>query len=934
MSSMEQFEVGHHAPKRGDSQESKALCAGEILVKGKTHRIPQGAEWNGTSFDSGLTQHFLWSLRWLDPLRREATGFESAEADCWRRVVADWADSEVANDVTSPAWKLSTLLQRSRTLALGSWMFIDDAVMQTLASRHKEQLLNRLGDPATASSQNALFAELLAWASAGFVQDGLVEATQRWLGAVVDGSGYSPGTDLEESQERRGMVSELLKTASALGVDTSLHEQRVNNGDFLPHLLTPRGEFVEFGPRVAPRELGVGSALVRYGRTAGAEGSPPKDLVHVSSGLVTGRTGWGETERDYDQESFFSIFFAGRGGVGHEDYGRVTFSANGVDWLVDPCGGPKAAEYHSVFKPLGRAPIPHRGMTLEAEHHDDAVSGFTFKSQVYAPLSHERRVIWSRTGEYLVVQDAARQADAFTAEQTWMFTPEAQITIGPDGIVAQVGEAKALVQPLLVSGPNGQETCERVRVEPVMQGGTRIAWRVTFVVRGPNVTLSTFVGRMRSADIRVTTERAKDGFVVKVVDGRLEESLAVVPRYAATVPLQCDPASAVDDVRRRITNGGLSDEEVLKLRKQARDVISDVKGRVWEQQGSLDSRCEAIEALSAFAKEHGVTGLLDHGLAAAMVDLGWSDLADESQKSGLPSGAKRTPLINWTGAQYLHEYYREPLITTRPGEVPDEWPRGTFVHTVDFGQLVLPSMIVPAEGKVLSVSFHGATDRLVNSLPRFERIRTLRGLGIGPVMAFSDPSLDLDGGMILSWYAGHEEINMHAEIARLIEVHAKRLSCDRIALIGNSGGGLAALQVGLYLQDPLIVAFNPQIVIEDYSARLRDQAYWALYGARAPRLGGDALERLNAMEEYSRIEFDRDAVLVQNTGDAHHMDCHFGPFMQESRGYAASRVSEVLLDLGPGHRAPTASQSAALISEQVKRKWPDLEVLNASSAPA
>ena len=92
------------------------------------------------------------------------------------------------------------------------------------------------------------------------------------------------------------------------------------------------------------------------------------------------------------------------------------------------------------------------------------------------------------------------------------------------------------------------------------------------------------------------------------------------------------------------------------------------------------------------------------------------------------------------------------------------------------------------EGDVLTVYFHGATDRTKFTMPRYERLRSMPKLGLGPVMFFSDPCpWNSDSRMMLSWYVGTEDVDLHREIARMIDAYARRRGIEKVLLVGNSG---------------------------------------------------------------------------------------------------------------------------------------------------
>ena len=130
---------------------------------------------------------------------------------------------------------------------------------------------------------------------------------------------------------------------------------------------------------------------------------------------------------------------------------------------------------------------------------------------------------------------------------------------------------------------------------------------------------------------------------------------------------------------------------------------------------------------------------------------------------------------------------------------------------------MLDALLVNRGSRTLIVSFHGALDRKRYSIPRFERLRTLLRYRVN-CLFFADPSLHIDPTLELSWFTGWKGTDVHRDIAAWISVTAEQLGSDRIVLTGSSGGGFAALMVGSYIPDSVVVAYSPQVDIRLYEA--------------------------------------------------------------------------------------------------------------------
>jgi len=116
------------------------------------------------------------------------------------------------------------------------------------------------------------------------------------------------------------------------------------------------------------------------------------------------------------------------------------------------------------------------------------------------------------------------------------------------------------------------------------------------------------------------------------------------------------------------------------------------------------------------------------------------------------------------------------------------------------------------------VALSGAVaERKSKMAPFFSGLGIARSLGL-PLIAISDPSLALDGELSLGWYAGNESLmDLPWLLADILDGYARRHGVE-LLVIGGSGGGFAALQLGALLKSPTqLVVWNPQTSISDYS---------------------------------------------------------------------------------------------------------------------
>ncbi|MCY1339129.1 hypothetical protein D9M68_578980 [compost metagenome] len=119
--------------------------------------------------------------------------------------------------------------------------------------------------------------------------------------------------------------------------------------------------------------------------------------------------------------------------------------------------------------------------------------------------------------------------------------------------------------------------------------------------------------------------------------------------------------------------------------------------------------------------------------------------------------------------------------------------------------------------KILVVLSGAVPQRSGKMAPFFSGVGIAKALEL-PLIAISDPSLALDADLSLGWYAGNESLpDLPFLLADILDSYASRFEAE-LLIIGGSGGGFAALQLGALLQSAAqLVVWNPQTSIADYS---------------------------------------------------------------------------------------------------------------------
>lgn len=232
----------------------------------------------------------------------------------------------------------------------------------------------------------------------------------------------------------------------------------------------------------------------------------------------------------------------------------------------------------------------------------------------------------------------------------------------------------------------------------------------------------------------------------------------------------------------------------------------------------------------------------------------------------------------------------------------------------------LDALLVSKQSDVLVVSFHGAINRGKVALPRFERLATLKNLEVNS-MYFGDPSLWLDSDISISWYTGWLGGSIQEKIATEVKRAATKLGCSKVIIVGDSGGGFAALQVSALLPDSVCVAFNPTTTLHNYfdgGNPRRTNVQRNFLRVVLPHLIESSPEDFDTAADWSRLlSNDFSAlhrysqirknwvILIQNINDWHYKQ-HYFPFLAAAaKGNNLFRIQTMEYTGKRGHTSPS-----------------------------
>ena len=143
--------------------------------------------------------------------------------------------------------------------------------------------------------------------------------------------------------------------------------------------------------------------------------------------------------------------------------------------------------------------------------------------------------------------------------------------------------------------------------------------------------------------------------------------------------------------------------------------------------------------------------------------------------------------------------------------------------------------------------------------------------------------------MKLAWYAGHEGFELQTILPELFQHIIESLGATRVAFVGSSGGGFAALYYSWQIPGSIAVVSNPQTNLNRYNRGLLENYRAACW----PSLGEDA-----QLEEKIAIDLGplyakrclNTMIYLQVASDFYHIRRHFAPFVAALPGKYADRL--------------------------------------------
>lgn len=931
-------------PRSTDRQVSDEILAGKLSLRPHpAWELPESLTWAEDPFGQRNWRAQLQMLRWLEPVRRVAAAGDQDALAFWLRTVRSWRDANPSIGDTASDYAWADMVDAIRALEL---VFTVPLVpvserdwLADLIWEHGEWL----ADPAHIGKANhALHQhEALFVIGSAFHHKPWIDLSQERLTTLFQASYDEEGINVEGALGYH--VNNYLwwqvafSRLEAEGVDLPATANRLELAlEEIVHATRPDGTLERIGDTGTVTPGRLASPEMDYIRSRGATGRLPVDLTKVyKRGYVFGRSGWGAHERDFDKETFYSLSFGPGNRIhGHCDGGSLTLHSNGHPWIIDAgkfsYSADPMTDYslsrlgHNVLHIEDRKYDSTAAVKLERHSLTNDVDDFTFIDTSYEGVEIRRRVTYCRGGDFAVVIDNVTADAEVTATQRWHLdagtTPEEVrngyqlVRAGADASILWAGTLPEFSIAHGETDPyDGWVATDWMKKQaaPVIKAsktGRRFRFITIVAVGAGTFTLNKVVAD--NGGIIVTAKVGLSEFNVTVTGTGALVSLGALPAGLAFLPAEerLERAAAAATEMRRVNAANLPTIEVFTPGAWA-----ELRHAVFTADDVRDARLEALTILlKLLLADPGVSP--DRGLRAALLDLAGADLGPDLGLNAGVLGLNREPLISWPdSAVAVSSTYKTPIQTIETLDelrVPAE---GKAIFTLPVGGVLLPMFLGRGTKDVLSVRFHGAINRSKSTLPLFQGIGADSSSGAN-YLIFQDPTLDLDRDLTLSWYLGDSEINLYEEMARCIQTVQAQVGATSLLLIGNSGGGFAALQVASYLPDSVSLVVAPQTDIHSYFPQNQDRVIAACFGSReALEARTDVAARMSVLRRYTELKTLPRVVYVQNMQDTHHVENHQMPFAAMLEGFTADQreqITFVPVEWGPGHVGMTKERYA------------------------
>lgn len=234
--------------------------------------------------------------------------------------------------------------------------------------------------------------------------------------------------------------------------------------------------------------------------------------------------------------------------------------------------------------------------------------------------------------------------------------------------------------------------------------------------------------------------------------------------------------------------------------------------------------------------------------------------------------------------------------------------------TIGYNGSPLDILNQPTGAKTTIVTFHTALSPKMLTTPVFSGAGLTEGLDLNLVF-ISDPTLEHDDSLKLSWFAGNKQQRLQRDLPAVLRHIIDSQGADNVIFFGASGGGFAALYYSSFFPGSLAIPLNPQIVIKDFPEE--SVVAYTKVAFDAPSI--EAARRVLADEVTGDLRHvyrgghTNTVAYVQNTMDTHHLYRHLTHFLRATPQTPA--INLFMADWGRGHVPPPKDFLAKMMKE-------------------
>ena len=438
----------HFSALSSDGREAAALLRGELtLPPHRMWRLPVAPKWNENPFSEVNWVAQLHMLRWLDPLRRQADAGETSGVDLWVRVVTSWIESNPpGRGRATYSWGDMVEAVRAMIMCFGLPMLSQhrpDALDPVLASieQHGVWLADekhiRIGNHALQQHQGLLVIGAVLdreeWVHLA------IERMTAMLRTAYDEEGVNEEGAVQYHQINYSWWNLTRRRVELVRPAAPAEFRRIERAPLaMAHATRPDGTYELIGDTEVFALRGIAHPAVEFVSSGGVDGTPPPERVKAyASGYVFGRSGWGDEQRSFSEQTFYSLRFGPQNRIhGHVDGGSLTLFHRGAPVLVD--GGKYAYDAVDPFRAHVLSRAAHNSVVIDGIDYDKTAhvalvrcdireggEDFEMLDRGYAGVEIRRRVLVLWDVEVLLVLDDVTAMEPVTATQTWHLEPSA-----------------------------------------------------------------------------------------------------------------------------------------------------------------------------------------------------------------------------------------------------------------------------------------------------------------------------------------------------------------------------------------------------------------------------------------------------------------------------------------------------------------------------